>query len=110
MILYKGFMEAEVKKSRRLAKDEMLAIARALLDGQSRNAFYPASLEELDPSGSLSHVDPWQRPYKYERSSDRKGYRLECLGQDGVPGGDGDNRDLLILNGEIVKDLNWEDQ
>ena len=88
----------------------MLAIARALLDGQTQAALYPASLDELDRSGALPRVDPWQRPFKYERSSDGKGYRLECLGQDGAPGGEGDDRDLLIVNGEFVKDLNWEDR
>jgi general secretion pathway protein G len=42
-------------------------------------------------------LDPWGRPYIYEveSSSTATGYVLQTLGQDGKPGGDGENMDIV---------------
>ncbi|CAD5371593.1 pseudopilin, cryptic, general secretion pathway [Rubrivivax sp. A210] len=41
-------------------------------------------------------ADPWGRPYGYERpGSDGREYRVYSLGADGLPGGSGDNADLV---------------
>lgn len=55
----------------------------------------------------LSHAqapkDPWGRPYIYRCQLQNGTYDLICYGQDGVPGGDGDAEDILLLNREFPK-------
>ena len=39
-------------------------------------------------------VDPWNKPYFYKSPGDHGPYDIISYGADGVPGGDGDNRDI----------------
>ncbi len=39
-------------------------------------------------------LDPWNRPYVYKSPGDHGPYDILSYGADGVPGGDGDNRDI----------------
>jgi len=39
-------------------------------------------------------VDPWNKPYVYQSPGDHGPYDIISYGADGVPGGDGDNRDI----------------
>lgn len=39
-------------------------------------------------------VDPWNKPYVYKSPGDHGPYDIISYGADGVPGGDGDNRDI----------------
>jgi general secretion pathway protein G len=39
-------------------------------------------------------LDPWGRPYIYLRDSE--GYSLRSYGRDGLPGGEGEDADLII--------------
>jgi hypothetical protein len=53
-------------------------------------------------------VDPWRRPYRYERptSEDGENGRIYTLGEDGKPGGTGPDRDVvyrLELSGEFIE-------
>lgn len=110
IILYRGFLEANQKQDRRRAKDDLVAIGRALLHHYEKKHKYPATLEELTEGLTIPEVDPWGRVYAYAPSVDRTAYRLECLGEDGVRGGDGNNVDIRIVNGNVVQDLPWEDR
>lgn len=108
--LYRGFLEANQKQDRRRAKDDLVAIGRALVHYYERKHRYPATLDELAGAQPIPEVDPWGRVYAYVPSVDRTTYRLECLGEDGVRGGDGNNVDIRIVNGNVVQDLPWEDR
>ncbi len=39
-------------------------------------------------------LDPWNKPYVYKSPGDHGPYDIVSYGADGVPGGDGDNRDI----------------
>jgi general secretion pathway protein G len=39
-------------------------------------------------------LDPWGKPYNYKSPGDHGPYDVTSYGADGVPGGDGDNRDI----------------
>ncbi len=39
-------------------------------------------------------LDPWSKPYVYKSHGDHGPYDIISYGADGVPGGDGDNRDI----------------
>jgi len=110
IVLYRGFLEANQKQDRRRAKDDLIAIGRALVHYYENRRRYPATIEELAKEQTIPQVDPWGRVYAYEPTPDRAGYRLECLGEDGVRGGDGNNVDLRVVNGNLVQDLPWEDR
>jgi len=71
---------------------------------------YPASREGLSallesPEGAANWngpylknreglIDPWARPYVYVIPGKNSEYDLMSFGQDGEPGGDGDNKDI----------------
>ena len=38
--------------------------------------------------------DPWKKPYQYKMPGDHGEYDIFTYGQDGVPGGDGENADI----------------
>lgn len=40
-------------------------------------------------------VDPWGKPYVYHNPAANGGIEIVSLGADGVPGGDGENADIL---------------
>jgi general secretion pathway protein G len=40
--------------------------------------------------------DPWARAYVYAVQTENGGYRLTSLGNDGQPGGEGDNADITV--------------
>jgi Type II secretion system (T2SS), protein G len=110
IVLYRGFLEANQKQDRRRAKDDLIAIGRALVHYYEKKRRYPATLDELAGDQSIPEVDPWGRVYVYSPSVDRSSYRLECLGEDGVRGGEGNSVDIRIVNGNLVQDLPWEDR
>jgi hypothetical protein len=111
MVVYRGLLEAAQKETRRRANDDLLLLARKVLEYQLANGRYPSSLTLLPSHDTIPRTDPWGRPYMYE-TTDRegRGYRLGALGADGKPGGSGDDQDVLIVNGEFAKGLSWEDR
>jgi len=110
IVLYRGFLEASQKQDRRRAKDDLIAIGRALVHYHENKRKYPATLADLAGEQTIPEVDPWGRVYVYSPSADRAAYRLECLGEDGVKGGEGNDVDLRVVNGNLVQDLPWEDR
>jgi general secretion pathway protein G len=64
---------------------------------------YPDSLDRLveeDGNGkrylaqTVVPKDPWGNVYGYNPPDGNSDFELICYGKDGVPGGEGDNRDL----------------
>lgn len=82
------------------------ALSQYLLD----MGHYPTQAESLEalvkaPAGAATWrgpyiddetlpADPWGHPYRYELSVDSGKPRVFSLGQDDVPGGEGDNADV----------------
>ncbi len=63
----------------------------------------PESLDELlsrggEGSGFLASdqlpQDPWNRPYLYLPSQDKRPYNIRCLGRDGIEGGNAEDADI----------------
>ena len=58
----------------------------------------PETLEEAVACGSYLRpreiVDPWRRAYFYRRSEE--GFTLLSLAEDGLPGGSGEDADLMV--------------
>ena len=106
----KRFFTAQTTK----VKADITTIAGAL-DGYAleNNGRYPESLEELvtpDENGfafldqETVPRDPWGNEYMYEPPSAGSKFRVFTYGEDGVPGGEGKDRDIdniMIRNGEI---------
>jgi hypothetical protein len=87
----------------RTARDLMVETARALQGYLRRHGRYPDKLDDLLPKLlDESPIDPWGRPLQYRRG--RNGYRLSCLGADGVGGGEDDSQDFVVVNGEFRSD------
>ena len=61
----------------------------------------PGNLERWDGSYLKKEVplDPWQKPYGYRSPGEHGPYDLISNGADGLPGGEGDNRDITSWEG-----------
>jgi len=107
----KRFFTAQSTK----AKSDITAIAGAV-EGYAleNNGRFPESIEELvtpDENGftfldrETVPLDPWGNEYIYEPpSGSSMKFRVLTYGEDGVPGGEGKDRDIdniMIKNGEI---------
>ncbi len=60
----------------------------------SKHGRYPDSIENNPEVEDLIPLDPWSRPYKYEKTKD--GFNLICFGRDGKPGGVGLDADVTL--------------
>ena len=68
---------------------DMIALAARISDYQSENRYLPASLSDLGTDTPLL-TDPWGNPYEYRLTTDKRGFDLVSLGEDGKPGTDDD--------------------
>jgi general secretion pathway protein G len=61
----------------------------------------PAGVEQWDGPYLKKGVptDPWGKPYVYRSPGEHGPYDLLSYGADGVPGGDGDDRDITSWEG-----------
>jgi general secretion pathway protein G len=61
----------------------------------------PGGLERWDGSYLKKEVpsDPWGKPYTYRSPGEHGPYDLISNGADGLPGGEGDNRDITSWEG-----------
>jgi general secretion pathway protein G len=96
------------------AKADITAIAGAV-EGYAleNNGRFPDSIQELvtpDENGftfldrETVPVDPWGNEYVYEPPEGGTKFRVLTYGEDGVPGGEGKDRDIdniMIKNGEV---------
>lgn len=102
IVVYRGLADAVVAFPGRRSFDGIVQIARALDRYKARRGSWPESLGELVPDAIAAlPVDGWERDFAFERTA--KGYRLACYGSDGVPGGDGDQGDIVVENGVFVR-------
>lgn len=112
------FDEALLEMSRRakarLAMDALKVLAKACEKYFKRNQQYPESLEALLPDylGEIS-LDPWGFPYNYrvepdpETAKAHQKYFLASFGSDGIPGGEEDEFDLIVKDGEFYQIHEW---
>lgn len=105
LVLYRGLAEAVERYPQRRAREIVVATARAIERHRAARRSMPDSLQALVPSW-LDAVpsDPWGRALVYERAS-ASSYRLTSLGADGARGGDGDDADIVVVNGKFVEDV-----
>lgn len=95
------------------AKTDVKAISDALQQFYINNGRYPDSIEVLIQPDENNRrylenrvvpVDPWGNEYGYEPpTGSEPDPRVICYGQDGVPGGEGDDGDrdnIMILSNE----------
>ncbi len=93
-------------------KSDLSTLGNVLGTFATRNGGdYPDSLERLvqnDDNGkryltaTVVPKDPWGNEYVYNPPEGTSDFELYCYGKDGVPGGEGDDRDLSyqdVING-----------
>jgi Type II secretion system (T2SS), protein G len=103
IVVYRGLLSAVQEYPSRRAHESMVVLARAIEVFRRQKGRVPAALDDVAPSVIASvPMDPWNRPFSYEATA--TGYRLSCLGADGVPGGVAESRDLLVVDGEFLAD------
>ncbi len=87
------FWECPAMKNVRQARKDLTTIETGLKTFLARNGSYPEALEELVP-GMLKNIpkDPWGNDYAYEFTAGR--VVITSFGLDGVPGGNGENKDI----------------
>lgn len=96
---YSDLSDAEEVYPSRKAYLLLVDVARKLERYRSRHGRAPGRLEDL--GADVAFVDPWGRALTYRPQG--KGYELACLGEDGVPGGEGDSADMVVRNGTVVE-------
>ena len=97
-----------------IAKADITTIDEAVTTYMLENlGKYPETLQELvtpDENGKryldrdLVPTDPWGNEYGFQPPSGGQPYVITCFGRDGVPGGDGDDKDftnIMIKNKEV---------
>jgi Type II secretion system (T2SS), protein G len=101
IVVYRGLAHAVQTYPMRRARELMVHVARAVETYRHQKGRPPASLDDLVPAllPALPQ-DPWGRPFRY--ALEGKTYRLHCDGADGVPGGTGDDADLVVVDGDFV--------
>jgi len=105
VLLYGGLEHAVTAYPARRARDLMVLTARAIQRGRSGRRGWPTSLDRLMPHLLAEPpIDPWGRPLIYEPKASGRGYLLQCLGSDGRPGGAGEAADLVVEDGDFVRD------
>jgi general secretion pathway protein G len=103
------FIRQEEKAKLKTARAQIELLATALDTFRLDVGRYPTSEEGLQAlrqkPGGLERwdgpylkkeipLDPWGKPYNYKSPGDHGPYDITSYGADGVPGGDGDNRDI----------------
>ena len=103
LALVQGLQEAVEKYPRRRTHDAMVEVGRALERFRSQRRTYPAALEELVPAFLPEGVpqDGWGGALSYEVRRGGRGYRMVSAGADGSPGGEGEDRDVVVENGKF---------
>lgn len=85
------------------AWDAVRRVALAVEAYREREGRIPADLQGLAPRYLPAPVsDPWGVPVRFIARPN--GYRVVSYGADGLPGGSGDNGDIIVENGKLVHD------
>jgi general secretion pathway protein G len=103
IVLYEGLEDAVRSYPGRMARDLIVRTARAIERYRQRKRTWPSDLNRLVPDYLPEPpVDPWGRDLLYEVKRRRRGYVLACFGEDGEPGGAGDDADWFVEDGSFV--------
>lgn len=106
ILLYRGLSDAVDLFPVREARDVIVGAARAVQRYRHRRRAWPESLDQLVPDYMAAiPVDPWGRELVYRRKSNGRGYWMACYGSDGEIGGEGQQADWFIEDGEFVHRL-----
>ncbi len=94
------------------AVEDLKMLAHACEQYKSKNGQYPDSLDSLVPDFIKAiPVDPWGNNYYYKVKSsgtkENNAYNLASFGQDGIPGGEEDNIDQIVEDGEFIQKHKW---
>ena len=103
LVLVRGLDRAVRTYSARTARQLMVETARAIQSYHARRGAWPESFDRLLQEWiQESPIDPWGRLLRYARKPRGRGYVLACYGADGRPGGQGDDGDFYVEDGEFV--------
>jgi len=103
---YEGLLGVASRNRTRDAEDLLRRTARAVELFKEAHHSLPLSLRVLVPESlETMPMDPWGHELKYEASEDR--YALTTFGADGAAGGEGENQDMRIEDGEFVSSPRW---
>lgn len=102
--LVRGLDEAVVKYPRRRTQDAMVEIGRALERYRAKRRAYPDSLAALRTEFLRDEVpsDGWGNALVYAPERGGRSYRMVSHGADGASGGEGEDRDVVVVNGRFV--------
>jgi hypothetical protein len=102
--LYQGLLDAARLDRLRRARATLVLAARALDRSRRAQGRWPDRLDQLVPRQLMEvPLDPWDRPLAYARLG--AGYRRASYGADASPGGEGEDRDLVVESGAFVEDV-----
>jgi hypothetical protein len=103
VVLYRGLAEAVRLYPVRRARELIVRVARAVQRHRVRRRSWPDSLNSLVPDYlDEIPVDPWGRQLVYRAKPRGRGYWLACFGADGEAGGEGEDVDWYVEDGEFV--------
>jgi hypothetical protein len=100
-----------MKKRPILTVTRMQVTKRRIIQFARQNNHLPTALSELlaMPGYDTKTFDAWRRPFDYR--TDALGViTLVSLGADRLPGGDGDNRDIIGIFESRDGHENWQDE
>lgn len=99
VVIYRGIAGAKSRYPIEVARDLMIKTGRALETHRMRRGRFPQRLEEIMDKVP---IDPWGNPLEYAATRGGRSYALRSYGGDGMPGGEGENGDLMIRDGRFV--------
>ena len=93
-----------------MTRTRMWVVKRRILAYAHQNNRLPASLAEIPvmPGYDNSIEDGWGRALHYEVSGNGT-VTLSSLGRDGLPGGEGDDADIVVKFATKTTDGRWSD-
>ena len=98
---FADLFQYEVEARKQAVERALTKIGRAVEVYHRERGRYPDSMDELVPRYLPQRVeDPWGNPMYYKRN--RNGYVIACFGKDAIPGGQDEERDLFVQNGQFV--------
>lgn len=101
---FKDLFRYEVEARKQAEMQAVKKVGRAVEIFHQKKRRYPENLDVLIPHYLPNRVkDPWGNQVFYKKS--QNGYMIACFGKDGVPGGQEENRDVFIQNGQFVSKL-----
>jgi len=104
LVFYEDAVQLEQYAKQLVVKSDFTQIARACELYRARYNQYPESIMTLMPEYVKKVMkDPWGRNYWYiSESRGRQFYILACFGADQIPGGNGNDMDIVLESGKFT--------